>query len=270
MDCVGYQGFGSLWPHSNPFFMRTSRMENRTQRSTQSFRRMLNWRALNDGILQEAPAPILAHFKALGEVTSRIEANATTQTAQHQASSRDATDAHLRREAVRDAMRPIAQIARSLQGTVFGISSIGRMPKPNTDNEKLVIAANSMAANATIFAKALIDHGLQPDCIETLQAAAAALKSSIDARGTARATAIGARNGIRSDVPQARKLVSLIDAGLMAVLKDEPAALASWKNAKRITVKGVVGTIVPSVPAATAPSATPPATTAAVSTTRAA
>lgn len=245
-------------------------MDNKKQRSLQSYRRVVSWRALHDGILQQAPAPVLAHFASLDQVVARIETNAALQSAQHQASTRDATDAYRCREAVRDAMRPIAQTARSVEGTVFGISSISKMPDSNSTDETLVTAANSMVQNGATFRSTLVDHGLQPDCIETLQAAAAALKSSIDARGAARATAIGARDGIRADFPQAAKLVSLIDAGLMALLKNDPANLASWKNAKRITIKGVVGTIVPPVPVVPAPSATPPATAAAVSTTRAA
>ena len=234
-------------------------MDTKTQRTIQSYRRVIEWQQSRVGILQSAPAPVLAHFAALREVVTRIEANAVTQASQHGLRTRTATDANVRREAVRNAMRPITQVARTLQGTVFGIGAIAQMPGTHWDNEKLVTAANSMAENATPFAQALVDHGLQPDCIETLTTAAAALKSSIDARGTAKAMAIGARNGARAGLRDARKLVSLLDAGLMSFLKADPASLASWKNAKRITLKGVLGTIVPAAPAVTAPSATPPA-----------
>jgi hypothetical protein len=242
-------------------------MQNPKQRSLQSYRRMRDWKQSHDGIMQAAPAPIHLHFNQLDVVIGRIETNAALQVSQHQRSTRDATDADAAKDAVRGAMRPIAQVARSLKGTVYGISSIATMPDPNHDNEKLVTAANSMAENATIFAQALIDHGLQPDCIDTLRSAAAVLKSSIDARGAARAMAIGARDGLRADFAEANKLVSLIDAGLMALLKADPANLASWQNAKRITLKGVVGTIVPPAPQGTAPSATPAAATAATAAT---
>lgn len=243
-----------------PISMRKRTVDNKTQRRIQSFRRAMEWKQSRDGILQSAPAPVHAHFAALGEVVTRIEADAVTQDSQHGLRTRTATDANVRREAVRDAMRPITQVARTLQGTVFGIGAIAQMPHASWDNEKLVTAANSMAVNATAFAKALVDHGLQPDCIETLTTAAAALKSSIDARGAAKATAIGARNGARAGLREGQKLVSLIDAGLTSFLKADHASLASWRNAKRITVKGVLGTIVPAAPAMTAPSATPPVT----------
>jgi hypothetical protein len=233
-------------------------MDNKTQRRIQSFRRAIEWKQSRDGVLQSAPAPVHAHFAALGEVVTRIEADIVMQDSQHGLRTRTATDANVRRDAVRKAMRPITQVARTLQGTVFGIGAIAQMPHSNWDNEKLVTVANSMAENATIYTKVLTDHGLQPDCIETLKAAAAALKSSIDARGTAKATAIGARNGARAGLREAQKLVSLIDAGLTSFLKADPASLASWQNAKRITTKGVLGTIIPAAPMVAAPSTTPP------------
>jgi hypothetical protein len=242
-------------------------MDTRTERTIQSYRRAIEWKKSRDGILQAAPTPIHAHFAALSDVVTRIETDAVTQDSQHGLRTRTATDADLCRDAVRNAMRPITQVARALQGQVLGIGSISQMPRTNWDNEKLVTAANSMAENATVFAKVLIDHGLQPDCIETLSAAAAALKSSINARGTAKATAVGARDGIRSGLKEGKKLVSLLDAGLSTLLRADPANLASWKNAKRITVKGVIGTIVPAAaPSATVPSATTPATGAEVTT----
>lgn len=259
MDCVGRQGFGSFSAAHKPNSMRKRTVDTKKQRIIQSYRRVIEWEASRVGILQSAPAPIRAHFAGLREVVTQIETSAVTQDSQHGLRTRTATDANVRREAVREAMRPITKVARTLQGTVFGIGAIAQMPHASWDNEKLVTAANSMAVNSTAFAKALVDHGLQPDCIETLTTAAAALKSSIDARGNAKATAIGARDGVRAGLREGQKLVSLLDAGLTSFLKADPANLASWRNAKRITLKGVLGTIVPAAPTVTVPSATPPA-----------
>jgi len=238
-------------------------MNSKQQRSLQSFRRVQGWAAAHAGILQAAPSPVSAHLEKLGEVVARIESNATQQDAQHRLSTRSSTDATTRRTAVRDAMRPIAQVGRTLRGTVFGISAISKMPNPKSDNDRLVTAATSMVENATIFKTTLIEHGLQPDCIETLQTAAAALKSSVDARGLAKSAGVGASKGIHADILQGNKLVSLVDAGLMPQLRDDHANLASWRNAKRVTAKGVVGIIVPPAPVVSAPSTTSPATTAA-------
>jgi hypothetical protein len=237
-------------------------MDVKQQRSTQSFRRVPGWASAHPDILKAAPAPVSAHLAKLGEVVASIESNATQQVAQHQLATRSSTDVTPRRTAVRNAMHLIAQVARALSGTVFGISAISKMPK-DADNEHLVIAATSMVENATVFKTTLIEHGLQPDCIETLQTAAAALKASVDARGLAKANGVGASKGIRADILEGRKLVSLIDAGLMPLLRNDPANLASWRNAKRVTTKGAVGVVVPPASGVTAPSTTPPATTAA-------
>lgn len=236
-------------------------MKTTHQRSLQSFRRVQGWAVAHADILRAAPSPVAAHVEKLGEVVARIESNATQQAAQHQLSTRNATDATTRRTAVREAMRPIAQVGRTLRGTVFGISAISRMPANHWDNDRLVTAASSMVENASIFTTTLIEHGLQPDCIETLRTAAAALKSSVDARGLAKARGVGASKGIRPDITQGLKLVSLIDAGLTPQLRNDPTMLASWRNAKRVTTKGVVGIIPPALSVA-APSTTPPATTA--------
>jgi len=234
-------------------------MNTKQQRSLQSFRRVQGWFAAHVELLRAAPSPVAAFLAQLGEIVARIESNATQQDAQHRLSTRSSTDATLRRTAVIEAMRPIAQIARTLRGSVLGISAISTMPG-NADNERLVTAASSMVENASIFTTALIEHGLQPDCIETLRTAAAALKSSVDARGLAKASGVGASEGLRPDITQGKKLVSRIDASLLPQLRNDSTMLASWRNAKRVTTKGVVGTI-PTL-AVAVPSTTPPATTA--------
>ena len=241
-------------------------MNNKDQRKLQSFRRVQGWAVAHRDILQAAPPPVMTHVQTLEGVVSRLESNAVTQVTQHQLSTLDATDAHQLRAEVRDAMRPITQVARGLRGTVFGISAISTMPDSKADSEKLVIAATSMADSAAIFKTTLIDHGLQPDLIETVQNAAAALKSSIDARGQAKSAGVGATKGIHPDIVAGRNIVSFIDAGLAPQLRKDPVLLASWKNAKRATTKGVVGVITPLVPtpAVATPSTTPSAATASV------
>jgi len=259
MECVGRQVFGSF-STALKTITRVSPLDTRKQRFLQSFRRVQGWTTANDDVLNAAPAAVAALVGKLNELVVRIENGATQQDVQHRLSTRRGTDAKLRRAAVREAMGPIAQVSRTLRGTVYGISAISRMPGSNADNEGLVKAAISMAENAAIFKTTLIEHGLQPNCIEALQAAAEALKASVDARGLARSAGVGASKGLRADISQGVKLVSLIDAGLQPFLRNNASKLASWRNAKRVTARGVVGTIVPPASAASAPS-TPPAKT---------
>jgi hypothetical protein len=257
MVCVGREVFG-------PFSIeqpitRVSQVDLRKQRFLQSFRRVEGWSTANDDVLKAAPAAVAALVGKLGEAVVRIEQAATQQDMHHRLSTRSSTDAKLRRTDVREAMRPIAQVGRALRGVVYGISAISKMPGSSVDNEGLVKAAFSMVENATIFKAALIEHGLQPNCIETLQTAAEALKASVDARGLARSAGVGASNALRADISEGVKLVSLVDAGLQPFLRGNPSKLASWRNAKRVTVKGVVGPV-PPASEANAPS-TPSATT---------
>lgn len=235
-------------------------MDNKQQRYLQSFRRVQGWAAANDDILTAAPGPVAALVGKLGEVVARIEQGAAQQAAQHHRTTRRGTDAKVRRAEVRAAMSPIAQVGRTLRGTVYGISAISKMPGRNADNEQLAKAAVSMAENASIFRDTLIEHGLQPDCIEALQAAAEALKASVDARGMARSAVVGASKGLRADISQGIRLVSLIDAGLQPLVRTNASRLASWRSAKRVSIKGVVGVIAPPASASNAPS-TPSATT---------
>lgn len=259
MECVGRQVFGSFSTALKPI-TRVSPMNNKEQRYLQSFRRVQGWSTANDDVLKAAPAAVAALVGKLGEVVARIEYAATQQDVQHHLSTRSGTDAKGRRREVREAMLPIAQVGRTLRGTVYGISSISKMPGGNMDNEHLVKAAFSMMENATIFKATLIEHGLQQNCIETLRTAAEALKASVDARGLARSAGVGASKGLRADTSEGVKLVSLIDAGLQPLLRGNASKLASWRNAKRVTAKGVVGVIVPPASGVNAPS-TPSATT---------
>lgn len=231
-------------------------MDNKKLRFLQSFRRVQGWAVANDDILQAAPVAVAALLGKLEETVGRIEYSATQQEVQHHLSTRSGTDAKVRRAEVRDAMRPIAQVGRALRGTVYGISAISKMPDVNADNERLAKAAFSMVENAEIFKTTLIEHGLQPNCVETLRTAAEALKVSVDTRGLARSASVGVSKGIRADISQGVKLVSFIDAGLQPLLRNNPSKLASWRNAKRVTFKGVVGAIPPALEV-TAPSTTP-------------
>jgi hypothetical protein len=73
-----------------------------------------------------------------------------------------------------------------------------------------------------------------------LDVATTALESSVDARGLARSRRTGASAGLSDDLALGRQIVTMIDAPLTHALKSDSATLASWHQAKRATVKGVV------------------------------
>jgi len=184
-----------------------------------------------------------------------VEANAVEQDTQHKKSTQDvAGDKRLRTE-LRAQMGPIVHVARGLKGTVPGIEVI-KMPVNGVSSEALIAAATGLAQNATIYQQVLMDHGLKADSITSLQTATAALKASVDARGAARAALVKATTQIATDMSLGHKTVLLMDAVMRQQLRHDPATLASWRNAKRVTTKGVIAAAAATAPV-TAPSATP-------------
>jgi hypothetical protein len=93
---------------------------------------------------------------------------------------------------------------------------------------------------AAIYKDVFVEHGLPADFLEQLDGATSALKSTVDARGVAQSRRVGASTGLAEDLALGRQIVTMIDASLTHALKTDSATLASWRQAKRTTVKGVV------------------------------
>ena len=115
--------------------------------------------------------------------------------------------------------------------------------------------------------------------VADLEQQAVALKQVIDSRGQIRGSVVGATQGLKAQLLAGRKTVHLLDVTLSRVLRNDPSELASWKNAKRVTLKGVLpkagavtpagspGTtpVIPIAPAVGAPTPSAAAVTAGVS-----
>ena len=86
---------------------------------------------------------------------------------------------------------------------------------------------------ASVYKEVLVEHGLPADFLDQLAAATSALKSSIDARGMALSKRTGATASVAGDHDLGRRIVSMIDASLTHVLKNDPVTFASWRQAKR-------------------------------------
>lgn len=230
-------------------------MNNKKQRRLQSFRRVQSWKIAHADAVQAAPPAILTHFTTLDGIVVKLEADAATQESSKHLGMSNTSDATTQRAEVRAHMRPITDVARGLKGSVLGISAIASMPDVHATTERLIAAANAMAGNAATFKQLLLDHGLQPDFIESLQSSAAALKAFVDGKANAKNAEVMATKDIDAVVKQGMVVVGFIQAALMSQLRKDPALMASWENAKRLTAKGV-----PASPAATSDAATSGAT----------
>ena len=209
------------------------------QRVLQSFRRVHAWLVANAHCTESAPA-LAKQREALNDVVQRLTDNATAQHTQLGQSLLVAHDeVEKRREVLSYQMAPIAKVARALRGTVPGIGVLS-MPRWNSPTPSVVTAAMAMARNAEIYEDVLIEKGLATDFIARLEASAAALKDSFDARGMARGARASATRGVAVDLALGRRVVMIIDAVLGRLLHPEPAKMAEWKQLMRVTVKGTV------------------------------
>jgi len=214
-------------------------MNGKDERVGQSFRRVEGWFVLNPQYVAGNPS-LGTQVEALNGVVTRLFDHATAQDTQRSQSlliSKDETER--RREVLSHQMAPIATVARALRGTVPGIGVLVSLPKGNGNTTEIIAAATAMAEKAEIYKAVLVESGLPADFIEQLKAAAAALKTSFDDRGLARASRVAATRGVESELELGRRVVSIIDAVVTGLIRSQPAKLAEWQQLKRVTVKGV-------------------------------
>ena len=212
------------------------------ERVLQSFRRVQGWFAANPQfVAKDGPAStpaLAAQLDALNGVVLRVSDHAAqqeTQLAQSSLVSKDEYDR--RRELLAVHMLSIAKVARALRGTVPGIRVL-TMPRGNIETAGLISAATVMARKAEIYKDVLIEHALPTDFMEQLERATAELKGCLDARGLARAGRVSATRGLQTEIALGRRIVEMMDATLLRVLRLQPAKQAEWQQLKRIVGKG--------------------------------
>jgi hypothetical protein len=134
-------------------------------------------------------------------------------------------------------MAPISRIARSDLPQTAVIQPL-RMPQGKPTVEKLSMLATGMAQAAIPFSAVFIAAGLPTDFIARLEAAAAAMESSVDDREQSRGRRNGATKGLKSKLAAGRKIVHILDAFVNTALKDDLPLLAHWDAIKRVQLVG--------------------------------
>jgi hypothetical protein len=214
------------------------------QRVLQSLRRVQAWCAANPAIVPapEGPpaawTPLTRQFDALNTIVAQITSAAADQGVQTKRTTLAATDEPLLRKQLRDELHVVTQVARALRKSVPGIGVL-RMPSTHVQSEALLKAADALTKQASTYQAVLVEHGLAPDFPSQLNSATSALRASIDGRGAARASRINATRQLVVGTSLGLQYVEIMDAALTKALKRDPARLAEWKSAKRVTVKGV-------------------------------
>lgn len=129
-------------------------------------------------------------------------------------------------------MQPISRVARE----VFGVTGMDRaflMPRGRT-NQFLIVAAGAMALAAQRQKAVLLQHGLAPDFIEKLTAAASALDAARNAKVESNRRRVTATATVKAQLKRGRKAVRLLDAILKPRLAGNPQLLAAWQSASRV------------------------------------
>ena len=149
------------------------------------------------------------------------------------AKSHTAAQAALRRDLVNHHMRPIATIAAAHLRTVPGFKAL-QLPRRDVKVAVLVQDATAMAEAARANQAVFVKNGRSEHFADALLAAAAAVRASIDARGSYITSKAEARDGLKVTAARAHVILRLLDAQVRSALVDDPKALAGWNSAKRI------------------------------------
>ena len=219
-------------------------MNTHQQRVLQSLRRMQGWCVANPGLVPapvgqpDAWVPLTRQLDTLNSIVTRMTDAAAQQGVQGMRLRLEATDEPSLRKHLRDEMHHVTQVAQALRKVVPGIGTL-RMPHAGLQAEGLLKVADPFTRQATTYESVLIEHGLSADFIAQLHVAMTTLKASVDGRGAARVGIVGATKEVAMSASLAHRYVKIMDAALSKALRSNSSKLAEWKNATRVTIKGV-------------------------------
>jgi hypothetical protein len=145
-------------------------------------------------------------------------------------------------------MQPIAKFSRAKLKGVPDFAALTQSASQLRGNP-LVKAALAMATAALPHADVLTQSGFAPDAVQQLGAAANTLQTAITDVQNTRVARIGATKGIRAQLVRGRDAVHMLDAVVTKPLSGNPALLAGWRSAKRVTARPVSASVPVVVPA---------------------
>ena len=140
----------------------------------------------------------------------------------------------LRRTLVRDHMAPVTRIAKATLPHTPELAAL-KMPRGAPSDAKLASDAYEMANAVADNAQPFLALGLPATFVAELKAAADALAAERNVRANSLVTRVTATKGLAARLSAGRKLVHVMDALVAKELKFEPALLAGWRQARRVS-----------------------------------
>jgi hypothetical protein len=232
-------------------------MTNSQARVFNAVRRVQNFLDANDAVFGDVNKS--ATRAELNDVSSSLSASAGAQAAGKVNAQGETSNQRALRLALRIGhMHPIAAIAKLKLKTVPQFSSLV-MPATNASAHIVAAAASAMAQGAQQYEQVFITAGLPPDFIAKLNTAAAAVRTSIEARSANNGQKTGATGALTAEDTRARKVIKVLNSIIVPILTadaGQSALLAEWKSIHRVTSKlgAAVGTIQAAKAAATSTS----------------
>ena len=157
----------------------------------------------------------------------------------------------LREVLVRDHIRPIAAIGRSLLPEVGELRAL-RVPDGRGSYVALVAAAYGLAEVAKKHEAALVAAGRPTGFIEELVAATDALRDAQNATRQVKAQRVKATAQLGEEAKVARRGLDLVDTLVRANAKGNRALLARWTHIRRVASGSTAAVDQPVAPAAPA------------------
>ena len=209
-------------------------MRTNNQYALSAFRRVqsfLDANAAQVGVISNVEAR-----KVLDAVVVQMETHAVDQGSfVNEINGRVSTQKSLETELRKEHMQPIAEFARAKLRGQPGFAQLsvgsGRLSGP-----ALVHAARSMAQAAAPYAEALETNGF-PEALAGLTQAADRLQAAIGGRGDLKVRRAGATQGITEQTKRGQEAVRMLSAAIERKFAKDATFLASWRSAKRISVK---------------------------------
>ncbi len=137
------------------------------------------------------------------------------------------------RENVREAVGEIARTARSMRYEIDGVSDKFKMPR-SVNDQTLLAAARSFAADAAVYQKQFIAYGLPDDFLSELQIDVAAFEAALGAPDAGRLTQTNATAGIGTAVRRGMTAVRILDGVVKNKYRGSAGNLAAWTGASHI------------------------------------
>jgi hypothetical protein len=168
-----------------------------------------------------------APLTELTGIVTQLTAHAATQDTHTRLSKADTAGLVAARRALKvHQMQPIASTAAALLKSPNGYDKALLMPKGKLRSQALVAAATGMGTAAQPQAALFIQHGLAPDFLARLAAAAAAVEALVNSRAQNKMARTGATQGVKTALKRGRVLVKMLNAIVTPAIEHNAVLLA--------------------------------------------